>query len=84
VGRGQRIEVGFMSGMSNIVHWLHEHGIEPEPHLVEAIFTAAKERNRVLADDEIREICKYEAARRGQELPLDTLAAWREEVEEPS
>ena len=42
VGRHQRIEVGFMSGMSNIVHWLHQHGIEPESHLVEAIFTAAK------------------------------------------
>jgi 2-isopropylmalate synthase len=82
VGRHQRIEIGFMSGMSNIVYWLHGHGIEPEPHLVEAIFTAAKERNRVLADEEIREICKYEAAQRGRSLPLDTLAAWREEVEE--
>jgi 2-isopropylmalate synthase len=82
VGRHQHIEVGFMSGMSNIVHWLHAHGIEPEEHLVEAIFTAAKERNRVLHDDELKEICKFEAAKNGRPLPLDTLAAWRQEVEE--
>ena len=44
VGTSQRIEVGFMSGMSNVVHWLHEHGIEPKENLVEAILRAAKER----------------------------------------
>jgi 2-isopropylmalate synthase len=82
VGRHQHIEVGFMSGMSNIVHWLHVHGIEPEEHLVEAIFTAAKERNRVLTEGELKEICKFEAAKNGKPLPLDTLAAWRQEVEE--
>ncbi|HSL22057.1 MAG TPA: LeuA family protein [Vicinamibacterales bacterium] len=81
VGQKQAIEVGFMSGMSNIVHWLHEHAIEPEEHLVEAIFTAAKERNRVLTDEELMEICKFEAAKHGRELPLDTLESWKEEIE---
>ncbi len=81
VGRQQTIEVGFMSGMSNVVFWLHEHGIQPEPHLVEAIFTAAKERNRVLTDEELMEICKYEAAKRDRTLPLDTLEAWKQEIE---
>ena len=81
VGRQQEIEVGFMSGMSNVVFWLHEHGIQPEQHLVEAIFTAAKERNRVLTDDELMEIVKYETAKRDRSLPMDTLEAWRQEIE---
>jgi 2-isopropylmalate synthase len=81
VGRHQVIEVGFMSGMSNIVYWLHLHGIEPKEHLVEAIFTAAKERNRVLTDDELMEICKYEMERHAKAPALDTLKAWKREIE---
>jgi 2-isopropylmalate synthase len=81
VGRQQSIEVGFMSGMSNIVYWLHEHQIAPEEHLVEAIFTAAKERNCVLTDEELMEICKFEAAKHEHALPIDTLEAWKHEIE---
>jgi 2-isopropylmalate synthase len=81
VGLHQRIEVGFMSGMSNVVYWLHVHGIEPEDHLVEAIFRAAKEHNRVLTDDELMEICKFEQAARGRPLPLDRLPDWKQAVE---
>jgi isopropylmalate/homocitrate/citramalate synthase len=78
VGRHQVIEVGFMSGVSNVVHWLHGHGIEPREHLVKEIFRAAKERNRVLTDDELLEICKFEAAEPERPLPLDTVPQWRE------
>jgi 2-isopropylmalate synthase len=81
VGRHQVIEVGFMSGVSNVVYWLHAHGIEPHDHLVAEIFRAAKERNRVLTDDEILEICKFEAQERERPLPLDTVPAWKREVE---
>jgi len=81
VGKHQEIEVGFMSGMSNIVYWLHAHGIEPLPHLVEEILRAAKERNRVLSDDEILEICKFEAEERKHPVPMDTLDQWKDEVE---
>lgn len=81
VGMHQKIEVGFMSGVSNIVYWLHEHGIQPNDHLVEEIFRAAKERNRILSDDEILEICKYEALQDEQPLPLDTLPVWKKEIE---
>jgi 2-isopropylmalate synthase len=81
VGSHQTIEVGFMSGMSNVVYWLHEHGIEPTETLVEAIFTAAKERNRVLSEDELMEICKYEESRRDGAPALDTLEAWKQEIE---
>jgi len=80
VGSRQQIEVGFMSGVSNVVYWLHEHHIEPSDHLVEEIFRAAKERNRVLTDDEILEICKFEAVEKERPLPLDTVDAWKERI----
>ena len=56
VGTSQRIEIGFMSGVSNVVHWLHEHGMSAEEPLVDQIFRAAKERDHVLKDEEVREI----------------------------
>jgi 2-isopropylmalate synthase len=80
VGKRQLIEVGFMSGVSNVVYWLHEHGIEPNDRLVEEIFRAAKERNRVLSDDELLEICKFSAAEGEEPLHLETLPAWKKEV----
>jgi 2-isopropylmalate synthase len=77
VGMQQQIEVGFMSGVSNVVHWLAAHGIEPNDGLVAEIFRAAKERNRVLGDDELLEICKFAAMEKDHPLPLDTVQAWR-------
>lgn len=53
VGRRQTIEVGPMSGLSNVQCWLEDHGIEPRPELVEAIFRRAKESDHVLPDQEI-------------------------------
>jgi 2-isopropylmalate synthase len=58
VGRRQKIEVGPMSGESNVVYWLSDHGIGGTPDLVAAIFQAAKTSDRVLTDDEILEICR--------------------------
>ncbi len=83
VGLHQRIEVGFMSGMSNIVYWLHEHGFQAEERLVEAIFRAAKEHNRVLSDDELVQICKFEKAVEQRPMHLDTLEEWKHKIEEP-
>ncbi|UCC79844.1 MAG: 2-isopropylmalate synthase [Candidatus Zixiibacteriota bacterium] len=59
VGLRQIIEIGFMSGVSNIVFWLKQRGIEPEKELVDEIFRAAKQHNRVLSEKEIEEIIKY-------------------------
>jgi len=58
VGRRQKIEVGPMSGESNVVYWLSEHGIDAAPDVVAAIFQAAKKSDRVLTDEEILEICR--------------------------
>jgi 2-isopropylmalate synthase len=58
VGCRQIIEVGPMSGESNVVHWLREHGIAPRPELVQEIFAHAKRSPMVLDQDEIFEICE--------------------------
>ena len=59
VGTRQRIEIGFMSGVSNVVHWLVEHDLEPDEPLVQEILRAAKERDRVLTGDEVLQIVKF-------------------------
>jgi len=56
IGRHQVIEVGPMSGLSNVQCWLESHGIEPRPELVDAIFRRAKESDHVLLDDEVLEV----------------------------
>ncbi len=53
VGRRQKIEIGFMSGTSNVTHWLEEHGIEAQKDLVQEIIRAAKERTSILTEEEI-------------------------------
>ena len=43
-----------MSGASNIIFWLRQHGIEPSEARVSAVFAAAKAADHVLTEDEIR------------------------------
>lgn len=62
LGRRQRVDVGPMSGESNVICWLADHGIEASEELVAIIFRAAKESNRVLEDDEIQGLCSGHAA----------------------
>ena len=57
-GLRQVIEVGPMSGESNVVCWLQERSIEPEPELVQMIFSRAKDSRRILLEDEILDICR--------------------------
>jgi 2-isopropylmalate synthase len=52
-GKAQSIEIGFMSGESNVVYWLESRGIEAEPALVQRIFGLAKRTDHLLTDDEI-------------------------------
>jgi 2-isopropylmalate synthase len=50
---GHDIRIGYMSGASNVVHWLKRHSIEPSEALVSRILERAKATNRVLRDDEV-------------------------------
>jgi len=61
VGSRQIIEVGPMSGESNVNYWLRERGIEAHPELVRAIFQKAKESTKILEESEILEICHSHA-----------------------
>ena len=42
VGRRQQIEIGPMSGKSNVVFWLEQRGLAPDDELVDRIFRRAK------------------------------------------
>jgi 2-isopropylmalate synthase len=53
IGREQQIDVGPMSGKSNVVFWLERHGYTASDELVERIFTLAKSSATVLTAEEI-------------------------------
>ena len=58
-GRTQRIEVGPMSGLSNVQYWLRERGLPLDDELVEAILRKAKTSNHVLDDEEIEAVANH-------------------------
>lgn len=53
VGRHQEIEVGPMSGKSNVVFWLEQHGIPCSDPVVDRVFAKAKSSTTVLTEAEI-------------------------------
>jgi 2-isopropylmalate synthase len=57
-GREQEIEVGHMSGLSNVRYWLEKRRVVASEALVQAIFARAKSHNRTLRDDEIWDIVR--------------------------
>jgi 2-isopropylmalate synthase len=56
VGREQGIEVGPMSGRSNVIYWLEKRGLEATDERVDRIFAKAKDGRSVLTEDEIRKM----------------------------
>lgn len=52
-GKTQCIEIGPMSGLSNVRYWLTKRGIEHDDTLVEHIFNKAKESNHVFEEQEV-------------------------------
>ena len=61
-GMEQIIEIGPMSGKSNVQYWLEHRGIFPDTELVERIYQRAKESDRILTETEILECCQASAA----------------------
>jgi 2-isopropylmalate synthase len=53
VGRKQQIEVGPMSGKSNVVFWLEQHGIPCSDPVIDRVFAKAKQSTTVLTEAEI-------------------------------
>jgi 2-isopropylmalate synthase len=54
-GMEQIIEIGPMSGRSNVVFWLERHGIAASDEIVDRIYQRAKNSDRMLTDPEIME-----------------------------
>lgn len=55
-GLQQKIEIGPMSGRSNVVYWLESRGIDPTEERVNRIFDRAKKSSAVLNEPEVMEL----------------------------
>jgi 2-isopropylmalate synthase len=57
VGRMQEIEIGPMSGLSNVKYWLRSRGLDAgDDDLCDRIFRAAKVTDHTLTEEELREL----------------------------
>lgn len=54
-GLEQIIDIGPMSGKSNVLYWLERHGIAANDGVVERLYQRAKASDHTLRDDEIRD-----------------------------
>jgi isopropylmalate/homocitrate/citramalate synthase len=64
-GCEQVIEIGPMSGESNVVFWLEQRGIDPAPELVRALIERAKQGNHLLDEAEIYAVVNQRASKTG-------------------
>ena len=55
-GLKQKIEIGPMSGKSNIVYWLKENDYKNSEEAIDKIFEAAKKSKKILTDEELHEL----------------------------
>jgi 2-isopropylmalate synthase len=58
VGRGQQIDIGPMSGKSNVIFWLESRSLPASDEVVDRIFAAAKGSNRTLTPEQIQKIIR--------------------------
>jgi len=56
-GLQQQIEIGPMSGRSNVLFWLERHQIPADDALVARLLEAAKQSARVLSEEELLALC---------------------------
>src|SRR5438105_103037 len=57
-GKEQQIEIGPMSGLSNVKHWLARHEVPADEPLAKAILSRAKTANRTLTEAELQELLR--------------------------
>jgi 2-isopropylmalate synthase len=60
-GLEQVIEIGPLSGKSNVLFWLERHGMTASDDAVNRILDAAKRSSRVMTDEEILALCREQA-----------------------
>ncbi len=56
VGREQEIEIGPLSGRSNVVFWLERRGLPASDEIVDRVFAAAKASRRTLTHGQVQAI----------------------------
>jgi 2-isopropylmalate synthase len=66
VGREQEIEIGPMSGRSNVIFWLERRGLPATDDVVDRVFSAAKSSRRMLTHEQIEAIVEESQARAGR------------------
>jgi len=64
-GLEQIIDVGPMSGKSNVHFWLERHGIAPTDDIVDRVYTRAKSSDHTLTDAEILECVHADGMQKG-------------------
>src|SRR5213075_3509319 len=57
-GKEQQIDIGPMSGLSNVKHWLARHEIPADEPLAKAVLQRAKLSNRTLTESEVAQIVR--------------------------
>ena len=57
-GKEQCIEIGHMSGMSNVKYWLHHRRLPVEDALCQEILSVAKQSDRVLSEEEVMAVVR--------------------------
>jgi 2-isopropylmalate synthase len=62
-GLEQIIEVGPMSGKSNVLHWMDRHGIPASDEIAQRVLDAAKNASTVLTDEELFALCRQPSPR---------------------
>src|SRR2546422_10042733 len=64
-GCEQVIEIGPMSGESNVVYWLHPRGVRPPPDLGRAVIRRAQPSNHLLGEAEINAVVSERSVKTG-------------------
>jgi len=65
VGRTQEIEIGHMSGGSNVLHYLRSRGLPTDQAVVDAVMAVAKRSERLLTEQEILATVRSASGRAG-------------------
>jgi len=58
VGREQEVDVGPMSGRSNVIFWLEKRGLTASDEIVDRILAEAKKSDAVLTEETIRSVLR--------------------------
>jgi 2-isopropylmalate synthase len=58
IGRSQEINIGFMSGASNVNYWLAQRKIAADEGLVAEILKAAKAQDHIMTEEEVLAVVK--------------------------